>query len=177
MAHIHTLPGQHDTTVGAYIVRLDGTEPKVLLHMHRKLNALLPIGGHVELTESPWQAIAHELCEESGYSLAELTLLQPRQRLERLSDVVLHPYPVAMNTHDYSPSHFHSDTAYAFVTQSGPKAAVQVGESSDLRWLSRAELNALAEPDIFANTKEIYNFVLDACLPDWERVATADYQL
>jgi len=82
-----------------------------------------------------------------------------------------------MNTHDYSPDHFHSDTAYAFVTSSAPKAAVQAGESSDLRWLSRAELNALESPDIFSNTKEIYNFVLDACLPDWEQVSTATYEL
>ena len=177
MAHIHTLPGQHDSTVGAYIVRLDGPEPKVLLHMHRKLNALLPIGGHVELNESPWQAIAHELREESGYTLEELTLLQPRQRLAQLSDVVLHPYPVVMSTHDLAHDHFHSDTAYAFVTSSVPKAAVQAGESSDLRWLSRAELSALAEPAIFTNTKEIYNFVLDACLPDWEQVPTATYEL
>lgn len=71
MPHIHTKPGQYDHTVTAYIVRTDGDDPKVLLHMHRKLGMLLPPGGHVELDETPWAAMAHELTEESGYTLDE----------------------------------------------------------------------------------------------------------
>ena len=36
MSHIHTKPGEHECTVGAYIVRLDGDEPRALLHLHKK---------------------------------------------------------------------------------------------------------------------------------------------
>lgn len=72
MPHIHEGDGQHDLTAGAFIIRFDQDEPKGLLHFHRKLHKLLPIGGHVELNESPWQAIAHELDEESGYSMSQL---------------------------------------------------------------------------------------------------------
>lgn len=67
MAHIHTAPGQHDNTVTLYIVRQFGTEWKGLLHMHRKHHRLLPVGGHVELDETPWQSAVHELREEAGY--------------------------------------------------------------------------------------------------------------
>lgn len=64
MSHIHSGNNQHDLTVTAYIVRIDTPEPQALLHLHKKLGVLLPVGGHVELSETPWQAIAHELEEE-----------------------------------------------------------------------------------------------------------------
>lgn len=177
MAHIHTELGQHDHTVGAYIVRLDGDEPRVFLHMHKKLGRLLPVGGHIELNETPWQAIAHELLEESGYRLSDLKILQPKNRIESLYDVVVHPYPVVMNTHEVMPGHYHSDTAYAFIANSEPQVKVGDGESADLRWLTRSELDQLDEPDIFLNTKEIYNFVLDECLKNWDQVETSAFNL
>jgi len=176
MAHIHTQPGQHDHTVTAYIVRTDSTEPKILLHMHKKLGRLLTIGGHIELDETPWQAIAHELQEESGYSLNELLVLQPKERLARLSGVVMHPYPVVMNTHNVAPSHDHSDTGYAFVATANPAGQINKGESTDLRWLTRSELEALDEADLFLNVKEAYLFVLDVCLKNWDRVSPSFYK-
>lgn len=36
MGHIHNNPSEHDYTVGAYVVRLDQNQPKVLLHLHKK---------------------------------------------------------------------------------------------------------------------------------------------
>jgi len=63
MAHIHTQPGQHDHTASAYIVRTDFDEPKIMLHLHRKIGKYLQFGGHVELHETPWQAVVHELRE------------------------------------------------------------------------------------------------------------------
>ena len=74
MPHIHTEPDQHDMTVSAYIVRTDSAEPLCLVHMHRKIGKLAQIGGHIELNETPWQSIAHELEEESGYTLENATL-------------------------------------------------------------------------------------------------------
>jgi 8-oxo-dGTP pyrophosphatase MutT (NUDIX family) len=76
MAHIHTEPNQHDFTASAFIVRDDMDEPRVLLHMHRKLGRLLQPGGHIELHEHPWDSIAHELQEETGYMLADVEVLQ-----------------------------------------------------------------------------------------------------
>lgn len=65
MSHIHPGHGQHDICVSAYIVLL-GDESKMLLHKHRKLGTLLQFGGHVELDETPWQAVLREIMEESG---------------------------------------------------------------------------------------------------------------
>ena len=175
MPHIHSEPGQHDHTVTAYIVRTDGEEPRALLHMHRKLNILLPIGGHIELEETPWQAMAHELHEESGYYLNEVKILQPAERISSLTKVTLHPYPLAMNTHDIPGDHFHSDTSYALIVDGEPKAKADEGESLDFRWLTLDEINALQEEEIFTNTKEVYNFFLQNALPNWEQVDTDSF--
>ena len=177
MPHIHTEPGQHDYTVTGYIIRTDTPEPLALVHMHRKHHKLLPIGGHVELNESPWQAIAHELREESGYNLEDLMLLQPVSRIKHLSKVALHPYPLLLSTHDITAEHFHSDIAYGFLASSDPSGEINDTESTDLRWLTRADLSTIQDPDIYLNTKEAYEFMFTKCLKNWEKVATSAFQL
>lgn len=177
MPHIHTDKNQHDLTVTAYIVRVDTTEPKVLLHMHRKFNVLLPVGGHVELSETPWQAIAHELTEESGYALDQLDILQPVSRIKKMPKVVLNPYPLSMNTHNIPTNHFHTDVEYAFVANSDPIHNVSEGESLDLQWLTRDELIKLSSASIFDNSRAIYKFILDEALNSWERVSTKEFSL
>jgi len=177
MPHIHTEPGQHDHTVTAYIVRIDTPEPLAMVHMHRKLNILLPVGGHVELNETPWQAMAHELLEESGYSLSEVRILQPPVRLESLTDIALHPYPLVMNTHDVPGEHFHSDTVYGFVVQGEPSEEAEEGESIDIRWLTNEEIQALGDDEIFENTKQVYNFFLTKALQNWTSVKAETFEL
>src|SRR5437879_1527745 len=103
MPHIHTKPGQHDHTASAYIVRIDGKEPKILLHKHKKSGKYQQFGGHIELDETPWQAVLHEIKEESGYDAKQLMLLQPKERLKSLGDADQHPVPVCHNTHTFSP--------------------------------------------------------------------------
>ena len=177
MPHIHTEPGHYDQTVTAYIVRTDLPEPQVLVHMHRKLNKLLPVGGHVELNETPWLAIAHELQEESGYTLNDLQILQPAHRISNFKDVTFHPYPVAMNTHAITPDHFHSDIDYAFVANALPDVSVAEGESTDLRWLTKEELGHIDSSLIFDNTKDVYNFILDSALTNWDAVPAVEFSL
>lgn len=177
MPHIHTESGQYDHTVTAYIVRTDGAEPRALLHMHRKLHKLLPVGGHIELDETPWQAIAHELREEAGYLLESLQILQPVSRIRDLSLVVVHPYPIVSNTHEITKEHAHSDTAYAFVATDAPESTPDEKESTDLRWLTFDELCALPEDTIWQNTKETYIFILQEALQYWELVPTSQYSL
>ncbi|MGH7926471.1 MAG: NUDIX domain-containing protein [Candidatus Binatia bacterium] len=144
MAHIHTQPGQHDHTASAFIVRIDGDEPRLLLHLHKKLGTLLQFGGHIELHENPWQAVAHEIFEESGYALKQLRLLQPPDRIKVLSGAVLHPSPVCYSTHPFNDDleHFHTDATFAFVTNEPPQYAISDGESADVRLLTRAARGA-----------------------------------
>lgn len=177
MPHIHTDAEQHDFTITAYIIRIDTPEPRAMLHMHRKLDMLLPAGGHIELLETPWQALAHEVEEEAGYELSQLHVLQPKSRIKSLSKVAFHPTPLSMNTHSVPVGHFHTDIEYGFVTESEPNLSVKDGESLDIRWLTRAELNALDPAIVFENTKEIYTFMLDEALQNWERVPATSFVL
>ena len=84
MPHIHTAPVEHVFTASAYIIRLDQKEPMLLLHKHKKLHVFLQFGGHIEPHETPWEAITHELLEESGYELGQLELLQPTSRIKQV---------------------------------------------------------------------------------------------
>lgn len=177
MAHIHTSSGQHDLTVTAYIVRVDGPEPRALLHMHKKLQMLLPVGGHVELNETPWQALKHEIAEESGYDLSRLEVLQPKSRIKTLSDAVHHPYPIVVNTHDISPEHFHTDISYAIITRQDPTTKPDEDEATDLRWMSHAELRNLPTSAIYENTREVYAFIFEEALGHWDTVPTESYSL
>ena len=176
MPHIHTQPGEHDLTVTAYVIRTDTEEPRALVHMHRKLGRLLPVGGHVELLETPWQAIAHEVEEESGYEFASLKVLQPALRLKSIRNVAQHPYPLSINTHDVPEAHFHTDLQYGFIADGDPTKPVVQGESLDLRWLTQDEMNQLGKAAIFMSTKDVYDFMFDQVLGVWEEVPVTDFK-
>ncbi len=178
MAHIHTEPGQHDATAGAIIIRLDGAEPRVLFHMHKKHHKLMQPGGHIELHETPWQAILHEITEETGFALDQLELLQPKHRLRHLTGAVLHPVAVCQNTHvvDTEAEHYHSDTMYAFTANGEPGGQPNDDESQDLRWLTATELSELPDDQISLNAREIALYVLSDYLEDWERVPLSDFE-
>lgn len=175
MGHIHDKPGQMDQTVTAYIVRRDGDDVYVMLHMHKKLGKLLPVGGHIELSETPWGALAHELEEESGYKLEELTVLQPRVRVESLDSVVLHPQPVVVQTHDITPEHFHSDLSYLLEAQAYPSGARAEGESDDIRWLTRDGVLSLGDDMVWQNTRQICLAIFDTFLNEWQAVETSEF--
>ena len=160
MPHIHTEPDQHDITISGYIVRMDQSEPLCLVHMHRKMGKLMQIGGHIELDETPWQTVAHEVREESGFTLDELQVVQ--HVVDRVHEVgnVSHPVPFAMNTHDVGNSHYHSDLCYGFVADGPTKNAAAEGESADLRWMTMPELDqAVVNGEALADTVEIYRFL------------------
>lgn len=176
MPHIHTGSGQGDATVTLYVFRESERGLEAMLHMHKKHQKLLPVGGHIELDETPWQTARHELEEESGYELENVQVLQPKLRLRGLEDSILAPVPIVMNSHDISTDHFHSDTAYALVATGEPTKSPAEGESQDIRWLTRLEIQALTEDEIFSNTRQVCEFVMrnfDA----WEWVATTDFSL
>jgi 8-oxo-dGTP diphosphatase len=171
MPHLHTQPGQYDATVSAFIVRLDTPEPSVMLHRHKKLKTYFQFGGHVELSENPWQAITHEIAEESGYVMEQLAVLQPHPRLVGLTGAVLHPYPVCLQTHRFAGlDHYHSDTSYAFVAREPPRHSVAVGESPHIELFTATELRDIAPSMIVENVREIGLFVLEHCLSEWEHV-------
>ena len=171
MPHIHTLDGQHNITVSAYIVRMQDDEPLVLVHMHRKLGKLMQAGGHIELAETPWAALAHELAEETGYQLNELSVLQPTKQLPTLEHAVIHPVPLLVNTHRVNAEHYHSDLCYAFIARAIPARAQAEGEADDIRWLTLPELQCeVASGTALEDVYEIYTHIVTQCLERYEWV-------
>lgn len=176
MPHIHIEPGQHDLTTTAFIIRTDQPVPLGFLHVHKKLNLLLPAGGHVELNETPWAAILHEIEEESGYDLKQLQVLQPQERIRKMDDVKNHPVPLFLQTHEFKAEldHRHTDIGFLFVADGPPSHAPHEGESSQILWLTNEQIQARSAempPDI----AQIYDFSLTTALFSWEPVAIGTY--
>lgn len=177
MPHLHTGPGQHDLTISAFIIRIDGPKPQVMLHLHKKTHHLLQFGGHVELNETPWQGLLRELVEESGYAAEQLSVLQPPGRFATDYDYLsTHPLPYGFNTHAFirGEDHFHSDLSYAVVADSEPKFPIGDGESSAISLYTAADLRALSDDLIFSITRDSALYILEHLLSEWEQIpATA----
>jgi 8-oxo-dGTP pyrophosphatase MutT (NUDIX family) len=177
MPHIHVGPDQHDITVSAWIVLRENDEWKCLVHFHRKMEKLMQIGGHIELNETPWQSIAHELVEESGYNLSELEVLLHTADRPVARDYITHPVPFMMNTHNVGNEHFHSDLSYGFIARDKPANRVAAGESADLRWLTISEIEALAESgEALSDVAHLYRVLLDH-VDSYARVPADSYSL
>ena len=178
MPHIHTEPGQHDLTASAFVVRMDTPEPTIMLHLHKKLGRYMQFGGHVELHETPWQAIIHELREESGYDIDQFDVLQPKIRMKSMTGATMHPTPLCCNTHLFKQGmdHYHTDIEYALVTSEQPRHSVEDGESDAMRLFTIGELATLSSDETFENIREIAMFVLKEIIPNWERVPATDFK-
>ena len=177
MPHIHTQPNQHDMTVSMYIIREDTDGWKCFLHMHRKLGVLMQIGGHIEINETPWQAVAHELTEESGYTLAELEVLQPSQ-VQQVRGAVVHPVPCLVNTHTAGPGpHYHSDLCYVFLAKDIPRQAPSEGESSDMRWMTIEEMTAHTEDKVLSDVIDIYEAAVNHFVGTYQHIPATTFSL
>ena len=176
MPHIHTGSGQHDITTSAWIMMRDEHDVRVLVHMHRKNGKLMPVGGHIELDETPWQTLIHEIKEESGYDVADLEILQPYAEVPAISGATVHPVPVVSNTHKVSDTHFHSDYCYAFIAHGKPHDLPSEGESTDLRWLTLSELDAAVENnDALRDVADIYRHMVEKVMTEFHPVSTVLY--
>ena len=139
----------------------------MLLHMHKKISKLMQPGGHVELNENPWQAVLHEIEEETGYHRTQLSVLQPDWAIKKLTGVL--PVQFCTNTHPINEfNHFHTDLSYVFTVDSDPSGELGEGESTDLRWMTYQEIKAMPDDMILVNAKEIALSAFTTCLPNWD---------
>lgn len=133
MAHIHEL---YDFTVSAFIVH----EDKVLLHFHKTLQCWMQPGGHIELNETPDEALWREIEEESGLKRTDLTLIETAtQKVPKASGAQKMLLPFDINVHSIDDTHRHIDLNYLLLTK---KHRVQAGkgESRQIEWLDRSQL-------------------------------------
>lgn len=91
--------------------------------------------------------------------------------------MALHPVSVCHNTHafDERREHFHTDSAYAFVTNEEPKNPAGEGESELIRYVTRDELASMSGTETYKNIVNVGLFIFDTCLPRWERVNPSDF--
>ncbi len=118
---------------------------RVLLHRHRKLGLVLPLGGHIEPGELPDEAAIREVREESGFEV-ELVLPQPVWPLAEVRQLAR---PIAVLLEDIEPGHQHIDLIYAATlkrprTESGHPGG---NGTEELMWLSPDEIDQVLMPE------------------------------
>lgn len=137
----------------------------------------MQVGGHIELDETPWQSIVREIEEESGFTIDELDILQPTNRLPIETGCTIHPVPFTMNTYRLDDIHFHSDLGFGFFASGYSQQRPVEGESSDIRWLTLHELEVSVKKgealhDVYAN----YAYLI-AQLPEYTSMPARRFAL
>ena len=134
-------------------------------------------GGHIELNETPWQTVGHEVPEETGFTLSELKVAQHTAEIIRGDPNIYHPTPFVVNTHNVGNNHYHSALCYGFVAEGPARNAVADGESADQRWLSLSQLRALAQTgEALEDVYNIYEFFVRN-LGTYALVAATEFSL
>ena len=176
MPHIHTQLDQHDFTASAMIIRMIDNEPHALLILHKKYGKYLQPGGHVELHENPWQAIQHELFEETGYHANQLVIMQPPDAMLRIKKGgVLHPHPMTVATHPIPDNHFHTDIMYLFFTEEDARDLPGDDESQDLIWVTNTQLQNMSDEESFADMREIFEYGFTTLLHSWQSLPVSTF--
>jgi len=144
---------QKHFTASIYIVHKD----KVLLHLHKKYNKMLPLGGHIEANELPEEACIREAQEESGLiiNLYNSNLDGPLSNSFKASHEKPLLKPMHMILCEVNPEHYHIDLNYYATTDSYHLNPLE-GESNLLYWYTKEELNEVQNvpPDVIVLAKE-----------------------
>lgn len=115
---------------------------KVLLQHHMKLKFWVPVGGHLERDELPQEGAIREAKEESGL---DVTLYDPDAPLG-LTETTQLIRPMHMNLHHINDFHQHISFVY-FATCDTDEVMPQEGETKELQWVSKDDIDGLDAPD------------------------------
>lgn len=113
-------------------------QEKALLHLHRKLQIWLPVGGHIESGELPQEAAVREVIEETGL---EIDLYNPDQQVP-MGDVEQLIRPIYLLSEKVNPTRQDVDYIY-YASAHSSELKPQDGETNHLRWLTSEEIKQL----------------------------------
>ncbi len=117
-----------DLVVCGYVVHDD----KVLLIHHRKLDKWIPVGGHIEKNETPDQALAREIREETGLEIEILNMPVQDDVKQNLAT------PVHANVHSVGD---HDHCCFFYLCRAlNPDEMKINGELKGAEWFGRKEL-------------------------------------
>ncbi|MET0980025.1 MAG: NUDIX domain-containing protein, partial [Candidatus Saccharimonadales bacterium] len=123
---------------------------KTLLLKHKFLPLWTPPAGHIELHETPEEALYREVAEEAGITREHLSFINTNQGMElfdrRSSVVDLVPFDI--ESHPIGDDgHRHIDMAYVLESTTD-RVRPADGESQELRWFSLEELDTFTEAPV-----------------------------
>jgi 8-oxo-dGTP diphosphatase len=121
-------------TATTFIVHKD----KVLLHLHKKLNIWIPVGGHIDRDELPEETALREIKEESGL---EVILYNPDNQIE-IGDVRQTIRPKHILLENINKFHQHIDFMY-FAQADTFELNPENNETNNLKWLTKEEVMKL----------------------------------
>ena len=123
-------------------------QQKALLHLHKKLDKWLPVGGHIDENELPEEAALREVKEETGLEVelylpakdAEDKVSQNPARANPDVKYLNCPMHFLLEDIGLEPS-FHQHMDFIFYAKADTfKLNPQDGETQELRWFSAKEL-------------------------------------
>lgn len=117
------------------------SQGKALLHLHKKLNLWLPVGGHIDRDELPEDAAVREVKEETGL---EVKLYNSDKSLG-MSDAKQLIRPAHLILENINQFHQHIDFIY-YATSESMELKPLDGETKNLKWLSADEIESLNMP-------------------------------
>lgn len=143
MPHIHTGDGEFDFTVAGYLVHDD----KTLLIKHKYLPIWTAPAGHIELNQSPIDALYAEIKEEAGITTDHLTLIETRPRpasFTRNPDATELPLPFDLEYHPIIDGHRHINLSYVLLSDTN-NVEPGPGESNTFKWFTLDELHVFTD--------------------------------
>lgn len=123
-------------TVSVFVV----CEDKVLLHLHKKAKKILPLGGHIEVNESPEEACIREVKEEAGLNISLYNKIDKNLKEAcDLSGEKLLINPIHSVFGKVGKDHYHMDFVYYGISESFDCVPGDL-ESKVLKWYSKEDL-------------------------------------